>query len=70
MKAVAKDFLLYDEETGLYYLRSRYYNPMWGRFVNADSVGYIIGKVKFSNLYAYCDNNCILNFDRLYNSDN
>ena len=40
---------VYDEETGLYYLRSRYYNPMWGRFVNADSVGYIIGKVKFSN---------------------
>ena len=25
-----------DEETGLYYLRSRYYNPAVGRFVNAD----------------------------------
>lgn len=29
---------VYDVETGLYYLRSRYYNPNWGRFVNADSI--------------------------------
>ena len=28
---------VYDEETGLYYLRSRYYNPEWDRFVNADA---------------------------------
>jgi len=27
----------YDTETGLYYLQSRYYNPEWGRFINADS---------------------------------
>ena len=27
---------VYDEETGLYYLRSRYYNPVAGRFANAD----------------------------------
>jgi len=27
---------VYDEETGLYYLRSRYYNPVWCRFINAD----------------------------------
>ena len=30
---------VYDEETGLYYLRSRYYRPEWGRFVNADNRG-------------------------------
>ena len=29
---------VFDEETGLYYLRSRYYNAQWGRFVNADNV--------------------------------
>ena len=29
---------VFDEETGLYYLKSRYYNPVWGRFVNADAV--------------------------------
>jgi RHS repeat-associated protein len=41
---------VYDEETGLYYLRNRYYNPDWGRFINADSV---IGW----NMFAYCVNN-------------
>ena len=40
---------VFDEETGLYYLRSRYYNPQWGRFVNADSI-------ITSNLFAYCHN--------------
>ena len=25
----------YDEESGLYYLQSRYYNPQTGRFLNA-----------------------------------
>ena len=29
---------VYDTETGLYYLQSRYYNPGWGRFINADSL--------------------------------
>ena len=29
---------VYDEETQLYYLRSRYHDPEWGRFLNADSV--------------------------------
>ena len=28
---------VYDVETGLYYLRSRYYNPLWGRFINTDN---------------------------------
>ena len=28
---------VYDTETGLYYLQSRYYNPTWGRFINADN---------------------------------
>ena len=27
---------VYDTETGLHYLNSRYYNPVWGRFINAD----------------------------------
>ena len=40
---------VFDEETGLYYLRSRYYNPGWGRFVNADA---LIDQ----NLYSYCKN--------------
>ena len=46
----------YDTETGLYYLGSRYYNPQWGRFVNADNLvdtEDILG----GNLFAYCANN-------------
>jgi len=40
---------VYDVETGLYYLRSRYYNPEWGRFINADSV-------LEGNGFSYCVN--------------
>ena len=40
---------VFDEETGLYYLRSRYYNPQWGRFVNADN--YLS-----TNVFSYCGN--------------
>lgn len=46
----------YDEETGLYYLRSRYYSPVVGRFVNADIN---LGKkeVLFTHSsYTYCLN--------------
>lgn len=47
----------YDTETKLYYLQSRYYNPEWGRFLNAD-IYVIIGQdILSSNIYAYCDNN-------------
>ena len=49
---------VYDTETGLYYLNSRYYNPTWGRFINADSeVAGIGGDVRGSNLFEYCFNN-------------
>ena len=48
---------VYDTETGLYYLNSRYYNPAWGRFINADSeVAGIGGDVRGSNLFEYCFN--------------
>ena len=45
---------VYDEETGLYYLRSRYYNPEWKRFINADK--YISQGSLFANMFAYCKN--------------
>ena len=31
----------YDEEIAMYYLQSRYYDPMVGRFINADDTDYI-----------------------------
>jgi len=47
----------YDSETGLYYLQSRYYNPDWGRFINADNEGGQVGELLSHNVFAYCMNN-------------
>ena len=49
----------YDKEIGMYYLQSRYYNPIIGRFVNGDFPDIITTiNVKHSaNLYGYCSNN-------------
>ena len=47
---------VYDVETGLYYLRSRYYNPSWGRFVNADEILGRRGLVMSHNVFIYCYN--------------
>ncbi len=55
---------VYDEETGLYYLQSRYYNPQLGRFINADDPGYLGSNGILSyNLYGYCGNNPIMGYD-------
>ena len=51
---------VYDPETGLYCLGSRYYDPEVGRFVNADDVEtltYQTDSVQGKNLYQYCFNN-------------
>ena len=47
----------YDTESGLYYLNSRYYDPVTGRFINAD--GYVSTGQDISgfNMFAYCNNN-------------
>ena len=49
----------YDNETGYYYLNTRYYNPQIKRFISADSVNYLgaNGDLNSYNLYAYCSNN-------------
>ena len=48
---------VYDTETGLYYLQSRYYDPEVGRFINADAYATTgIGLVG-NNAFAYCNNN-------------
>ena len=53
----------YDKETNLYYLNSRYYNPVWGRFLNADGIICANGDIFGYNLYVYCNNNPIVNKD-------
>ena len=53
---------VYDPETGLYCLGSRYYDPEVGRFVNADdfeTLTYQMDSVQGKNLYQYCFNNPI-----------
>ena len=54
---------VYDAETGLYYLQSRYYNPETGRFINAD--GYATTGQGFlgNNMFAYCLNSPLLFVD-------
>jgi len=49
----------YDEETGLYYLRARYYDPSIGRFMSEDPAQDGL------NWYVYCGNNPVMYIDPL-----
>ena len=56
---------VYDTETGLYYLQSRYYNPETGRFINADNaIASVSGDIRGYNLFCYCMNNPVNMSDR------
>ena len=48
---------VYDEETGLYYLKSRYYDPRVGRFICADSQFDKNAGLLKASLFTYCANN-------------
>ena len=48
----------YDDLTGQYYLRARYYNPELGRFMQED-----VYQGDGLNLYAYCSNNPVVYYD-------
>ena len=56
---------VYDEDTAMYYLQSRYYDPITGRFINADDTAYIgsSGTVLSCNIFVYCENNPINLYD-------
>ena len=54
----------WDEEFGLYYLQSRYYDPVTGIFISPDSLKYLDPEsVSGMNLYAYCGNDPVNNND-------
>ena len=54
----------YDTETKLYYLKTRYYDPVVGRFITIDDLSYIDPEhINGLNLYAYCGNNPVMNVD-------
>ena len=52
---------VFDEETGDYYLRSRYYRPEWCRFLSADNV--ILNEVTFLEAFSYASNSPIMRQD-------
>ena len=56
---------VYDTETGLYYVSSRYYDPEIGRWINADDTACLgaDGTPLSYNLFAYCMNNPVNRFD-------
>ena len=47
----------YDQETGMYFLQSRYYDPAICRFINADSFASTGQGILGYNMFAYCGNN-------------
>lgn len=51
----------YDNESGLYYVSSRYYDPEIGRWLNSDDPMFLgaNGNIASYNLFAYCENNPI-----------
>ena len=54
----------YDDETGFYYLKSRYYDPQTCRFISVDNLNYLNPSVANGlNLWVYCLNNPIMMID-------
>ena len=54
---------VYDTESGLYYLQSRYYDPKIGRFINADAYASTGQGILGNNMFAYCGNNPVNRVD-------
>jgi len=54
----------YDTDTGFYYLITRYYDPVVGRFLNADAFASTGQGILGNNMFAYCGNNPINCIDR------
>ncbi len=59
----------YDNETGFYYLNSRYYDPYFGRFINADIYVSTGQGILGNNMFAYCRNNPVSRKDTFGMSD-
>ena len=50
----------YDNETGFYYLQSRYYDPAISRFINADEYASTGQGFIGTNMFTYCNNNPVM----------
>ena len=56
----------YDSDLSLYYLNTRYYDSLVGRFISPDNVDVLAAtpdQLTDKNLYAYCDNNPVMRSD-------
>ncbi len=53
----------FDEETGYYYLKSRFYDPKTARFLQEDTYRGTTMDPLSLNLYAYCHNNPVVYWD-------
>ena len=54
----------YDHGIGLYFLKTRYYDPEIGRFITIDDISYLDPEsINGLNLYAYCLNNPVMMTD-------
>ena len=53
----------YDDETGFYYLQTRYYDPEIGRFISPDAYLSTGQGILGYNMYAYCLNNPVNYYD-------
>ena len=53
----------YDKESGLYYLKSRYYDPQICRFINADGMASTGQGFLGTNMFAYCGNDPVNRLD-------
>ena len=60
---------VYDYETGLYYLQSRYYDPEVGRFINTDAYASTGQGLVGYNMFAYCRNNPVSRIDKAGTAD-
>ena len=54
---------VYDTETGLYYLQSRFYSPIISRFISGDTILGKLGTAYGHNVFAYCQNHPINSLD-------
>ena len=54
----------YDDDTEMYYCKSRFYVPKWRRWLNSDSINYLEPQnIICLNLFAYCNNNPVMYVD-------
>ena len=54
----------YDDDTEMYYCKSRFYVPKWRRWLNSDSIDYLEPQnITCLNLFAYCNNNPVMYVD-------